>query len=250
MPSLTLRHFMVVATVLAAHAGLLGLLQAGLKNRPLQEMVIPVEMLAEWVAPAPTAAPASPPKPESPPVAPRPPAPRPAPTPAPTTPAMVEPVAPAPVPAPTPSPVPAPVPTLVPAVVESSRPATAPADAATSFAPPIASDTSVASTGPRSPAPPPTRIELPSAAARYLNNPPPRYPPLSRRLGEQGQVVLHVRIEVDGSASQAEVRTSSGYSRLDQTAVQTVLAWRYVPGTRNGVPEAMWFNIPIRFVLE
>jgi protein TonB len=46
------------------------------------------------------------------------------------------------------------------------------------------------------------------------------------------------------------VHTSSGFSRLDQTAVQTVLTWRYVPGTRNGVPEAMWFNIPIQFVLE
>ncbi len=63
-------------------------------------------------------------------------------------------------------------------------------------------------------------------------------------------MVLRVRIEIDGTASQAEVRSSSGYSRLDQTAVQTVLTWRYVPGTRNGVPEAMWFNIPIHFVLE
>lgn len=106
----------------------------------------------------------------------------------------------------------------------------------------------LASAPPGPPAPP--RIELPSAAARYLDNPPPRYPPLSRRLGEQGQVVLRVRIEVDGTASQAEIRTSSGYARLDQAALQTVLAWRYVPGTRNGVPEAMWFNIPINFVLE
>jgi periplasmic protein TonB len=96
----------------------------------------------------------------------------------------------------------------------------------------------------------PARVDLPSAAASYLNNPPPRYPPISRRLGEQGKVVLRVRIEVDGSASQAEVRTSSGYARLDQTALQTALAWRYVPGTRNGVPEAMWFNVPIQFVLE
>lgn len=62
--------------------------------------------------------------------------------------------------------------------------------------------------------------------------------------------MLRVRIEVDGTASQAEIRTSSGYERLDQTALQTVLRWRYVPGKRNGVAEAMWFNIPINFVLE
>jgi protein TonB len=30
----------------------------------------------------------------------------------------------------------------------------------------------------------------------------------------------------------------------------TVLAWRYVPGKRGGVPEAMWMDVPIQFVLE
>jgi protein TonB len=101
------------------------------------------------------------------------------------------------------------------------------------------------------PAPPaPPRIELPSSSADYLNNAPPPYPPLSKRLGEQGKVIVRAFIEVSGSASKAEIRTSSGYERLDQTALQTVLKWRYVPGKRAGVPEAMWFNIPINFVLE
>ena len=57
-------------------------------------------------------------------------------------------------------------------------------------------------------------------------------------------------IEANGAASKAEIRSSSGYDRLDQTALQTVLRWRYVPGKRNGVAEAMWFNVPINFVLE
>jgi protein TonB len=91
---------------------------------------------------------------------------------------------------------------------------------------------------------------LPSTQADYLNNPRPPYPPLSKRLGEQGRVVLRVRIETDGTASQAEIQRSSGFERLDQTALKTVLRWRFVPGKRNGVPEAMWFNIPIHFVLE
>ena len=69
-------------------------------------------------------------------------------------------------------------------------------------------------------------------------------------MGEQGKVVVRVFIETDGTASKAEIRTSSGYDRLDQTALQTVLRWRYVPGKRAGVAEAMWFNIPISFVLE
>ena len=63
-------------------------------------------------------------------------------------------------------------------------------------------------------------------------------------------MVVRVLIETDGTASRAEIRQSSGYERLDQTALQTVLRWRYVPGKRAGVPEAMWFNVPISFVLE
>lgn len=98
--------------------------------------------------------------------------------------------------------------------------------------------------------PAPPRVDLPSSSADYLNNPPPSYPPLSKRLGEQGRVVVRARIEVNGSASQAEVQTSSGFERLDQAALQTVKRWRYLPGKRAGVPEAMWFNIPIEFVLE
>lgn len=73
---------------------------------------------------------------------------------------------------------------------------------------------------------------------------------MSKRLGEQGRVVVRAFIQLDGTASRAEVQRSSGFERLDQTAVQTVLRWRYVPGKRAGVPEAMWFNIPINFVLE
>jgi len=37
---------------------------------------------------------------------------------------------------------------------------------------------------------------------------------------------------------------------LDQAALATVMKWRYVPGKRAGVAEAMWFNVPINFVLE
>jgi len=101
------------------------------------------------------------------------------------------------------------------------------------------------------PAPPaPPRIQLPDSNADYLNNRPPAYPPLSRRLGEQGKVMVRVFIDVDGKAKQAEIRTSSGYDRLDQAALRTVQEWTYVPGKVNGEAKAMWFNVPINFVLE
>jgi protein TonB len=91
---------------------------------------------------------------------------------------------------------------------------------------------------------------LPSSDADYLNNPPPAYPRISKRMGEQGTVIVRVFIGLQGTAEQAEIRTSSGYDRLDKAALDTVQRWRYVPGKRHGTPEAMWFNVPVRFVLE
>ncbi len=94
------------------------------------------------------------------------------------------------------------------------------------------------------------RVELPSSQADYLNNAKPPYPPLSRRLGEQGQVLVRVLIGADGVAQKAEVKQSSGFERLDQAALSAAMRWRYLPGRRGGVPEAMWFTVPISFALN
>jgi protein TonB len=93
-------------------------------------------------------------------------------------------------------------------------------------------------------------FSLPSSEAHGLNNPKPAYPKQSRRLNEQGQVVIRVFVAADGSPQQGEIKTSSGFDRLDQEALRTVLRWRFVPGQRFGTPEAMWFNVPVNFVLE
>lgn len=94
------------------------------------------------------------------------------------------------------------------------------------------------------------KVELPSSDADYLHNPRPEYPALSKRKGEQGKVVVHTLIGVDGVAQKTEIRQSSGIERLDQAALATVQRWRFVPGKRGGIPEPMWFNVPINFVLE
>lgn len=93
-------------------------------------------------------------------------------------------------------------------------------------------------------------LVLPSSDADYLHNPPPAYPRMSRRMGEQGTVLVRVFISTEGRAEKAELRTSSGHARLDEAALETVQRWRYVPGKRAGQPEAMWFTVPIRFVLD
>ncbi len=93
-------------------------------------------------------------------------------------------------------------------------------------------------------------MELPSSNAAYLKNPSPAYPSISKRMGEQGKVLLRVLISAEGLPEQVEIKQSSGYERLDRQAHDTVLRWRFVPGKRNGTPEAMWYLVPINFVLE
>lgn len=108
----------------------------------------------------------------------------------------------------------------------------------------------VAATAAPTPTPASATVQLPSSDADYLQNPKPTYPPLSRRLGEQGKVLVRVLIGADGQPQKAELKQSSGFERLDQAALATVLKWRYVPGKRGGIAQEMWFNVPINFVLE
>jgi protein TonB len=93
-------------------------------------------------------------------------------------------------------------------------------------------------------------VTLPSHSAAYLNNPPPAYPAISKRLGEQGRVVVRVLIDEQGRPQQAQLQTESGYARLDRAALDAVMGWRFVPGQRGGKAQAMWFSVPITFDLK
>ena len=61
---------------------------------------------------------------------------------------------------------------------------------------------------------------------------------------------LRVYISEQGLPEKIEIKQSSGFDRLDEAAIQTVQRWKFVPGKRNGVPEAMWHVVPINFVLK
>ena len=80
--------------------------------------------------------------------------------------------------------------------------------------------------------------------------PGPVYPAISKRLGEQGKVLVRVLIGADGIPQQAELKRSSGFDRLDRSALDYVMKCRYVPGKVGGVAQAMWYEAPVSFVLE
>ncbi len=86
--------------------------------------------------------------------------------------------------------------------------------------------------------------------ANYLSNPAPVYPLASRRQGEAGVVRLHVLVGSDGQALQVELKHSSGFPRLDQSALDTVPRWRFVPARRGSATVASWVVVPIVFSLS
>ena len=86
--------------------------------------------------------------------------------------------------------------------------------------------------------------------ADYLDNPAPTYPPLSRKAGEEGRVLLYVLVEASGLPSKIEVRTSSGFERLDRAAMAAVKRWKFVPAKQGAEAVAAWVQVPIVFSVK
>ncbi len=104
---------------------------------------------------------------------------------------------------------------------------------------------------PVEPAPPaPAVVSQPRFDAAYLDNPKPPYPPLSRRMGEQGRVVLRVQVRADGSAAAVEIASSSGSPRLDEAARSTVQRWKFVPARRGAEAVPATVQVPVVFTLK
>lgn len=88
------------------------------------------------------------------------------------------------------------------------------------------------------------------AYPRYRDNPPPGYPETARERGYEGVVLIAAEILTDGRVGQVVVRQSSGYAILDQSAVKAVLAWKFEPAKKSGVPCKAWAELPIKFVIN
>ena len=79
----------------------------------------------------------------------------------------------------------------------------------------------------------------------------PDYPPISRRLNEEGVVSLRIVVSETGAVSGVAVVRSSGYARLDAAAASWVKAhWRYQPAMRNGQPVASTAEARVQFELN
>jgi protein TonB len=76
------------------------------------------------------------------------------------------------------------------------------------------------------------------------------YPSASRRLSEEGRVMLTITIDAAGKAGAMSVSQSSGFARLDGAAECVIRRLPFDPGKRDGQPVEAQATLPIVFKLE
>jgi protein TonB len=109
----------------------------------------------------------------------------------------------------------------------------------------------VAAPAPAAPAPvaavaAPTALQ---AIARTHTTPP--YPEMARRLGQQGQVRVHIMVGANGQVTDVAVVKSSGSDILDDAAKSWVLSnWRYRAATTDGANVAAETDAIVMFDLK
>jgi protein TonB len=113
------------------------------------------------------------------------------------------------------------------------------------------------SVAPQPPAPPvaeiapaPPIVTVARFDADYLSNPKPIYPVASRRLSEEGKVMLRVKVSPGGTALSVDVKQSCGFPRLDEAAKAAVERWKFVPARRGDEAIESWVSVPVVFSLQ
>ena len=208
-------RFGSLAAVLALHAVLGYAMYSGMVTRVI-EVAMPDEVFVEFVPPKQP----------------------PAPAPAPSIPRTVE-LAPPPVM--TPPVVPVVIDTPTPNAITVARAQPAPVEKASA---PVA--VAAAPAAPAQPAGPRTI----TSGVEYVQAPQPVYPAMSKRMGEQGKVILRVLVDEKGQPNQVIVQSSSGFARLDEAGRQAALRAVFKPYMEDGRAVAVYVIVPLNFSLS
>ena len=207
-----------LGVIILLHIAFFYALQSGLLRKAAE--VLPKEVTVTFITPQP--------KPE-------PPKPQPAPEKPKTVPVVKKQVTPPP---------PAPVVTTKPAPTAITAPPTPPA-------PPAPAEPPVAAAPAAPPAPPaPAVPRTITSGIEYVQAPQPDYPPVSRRMGEEGKAILRVLVNDKGRPARVEVQKTSGSARLDEAARQAVLRAVFKPFIEDGKAVPAFAIIPIKFQLD
>ncbi|HYD81890.1 MAG TPA: energy transducer TonB [Paucimonas sp.] len=134
------------------------------------------------------------------------------------------------------------VPTIVPAAAPDITVPVMTTTATPQEPPPIAPSATSAAPAPA--------VPKPVSGVQYLQPPQADYPPLSRRLGEQGKVLLRVLVNEKGRAERVELQRSSGHPRLDDAARAAVMRALFNPYIEDGRAIPVYVVVPVDFALD
>jgi protein TonB len=90
---------------------------------------------------------------------------------------------------------------------------------------------------------------IPAAGVQFLVAPAPVHSRVSVRMRESGKALIRVFIHEAGMPRHVQLAASTGFSRLDESALAAVRAARFKPYLENGVAVAVWASFPIEFEL-
>jgi len=234
-----------LGAIVLLHAAALFALINGMQ-RPEMPPTVPREIIATLITPQPAPTPVQQPAPPTPQPVPKP-APKAVEKPAPKVvekpaPVVKKPSPPKPAPTPEPSEKSLSTPAPPPAAAAPLAPAAPEPQAAAAQAAPAAPPAPAA---PAAPAPPKT-----VSGVEYIQPPQPDYPPIAKRMGEEGKVMLRVLVSDRGRPEKVDVQKSSGFARLDEAARQAAMRAMFKPHLEDGRPVAVYALIPINFSIQ
>jgi len=88
------------------------------------------------------------------------------------------------------------------------------------------------------------------SAVEYIHAPQADYPPMARRMGEEGRVVMQVLVNDKGRAEKVEIVKSSGFARLDESAKIALLRALFKPYLEDGKATMVLATASINFSLR
>ncbi|KXW55249.1 TonB family protein [Ferrovum sp. PN-J185] len=86
-------------------------------------------------------------------------------------------------------------------------------------------------------------IQIPKA----LFNPKPPYPGEAFDKKQEGTVILDIKVTKNGRIKDVKIYKSSGYTLLDESALETVKIWIFDPYSIDQANDFQWIRIPINF---
>ena len=96
-------------------------------------------------------------------------------------------------------------------------------------------------------APKQAKIDAPPKPHKTIK---PDYPKGARQRGEQGEVILEIRVNAAGIVDHVDIVSSCGFPELDDAAVRAARTARFTPAKSGGSPVASTARLKLDFKLK